>query len=107
MRTPEQKLATKLRKMEEREAHRERVFKQHPSQVRYAKAAFKKAASVKRKHASQLNLACNNNEGLQMKPRRRLLVRPLRSFISFVKQHGGGDNTLNMGMRLAVANTLQ
>jgi len=42
MRTPEQKLATKLRKAAERKAHRERVFRTHPSMVRYAKAKFKK-----------------------------------------------------------------
>jgi hypothetical protein len=42
MRTPEQKLATKLRKAAERKAHREKVFKKHPSVVRYAKAKFKK-----------------------------------------------------------------
>jgi len=42
MRTEEQKLATKLRKAAERQAHRERVFKKHPPAVRYAKAKFKK-----------------------------------------------------------------
>jgi hypothetical protein len=49
MRTEEQKLATKLRKMAEREAHRERVFTQHPARVRYAKANFKKGGSRQRK----------------------------------------------------------
>jgi hypothetical protein len=42
MRTPEDRLATKLRKIAEREAHHIRVFKQHPAAVRYANAAFKK-----------------------------------------------------------------
>ena len=45
MRTPEEKLeklATRLRKAAEREAHRAKVFAQHPIHVRYAKAAFKK-----------------------------------------------------------------
>ena len=42
MRTPEEKLATKLRKAAEREAHHDRVFSTHPSSVRYAKAHFKK-----------------------------------------------------------------
>jgi hypothetical protein len=41
MRTEEQKLATKLRKAEERQAHHDRVFKTHPAVVRYAKAHFK------------------------------------------------------------------
>lgn len=56
MRTPEQKLATKLRKLEEREAHRERVFKQHPSQVRYAKAAFKKGSKRQKKTRKPVKL---------------------------------------------------
>jgi hypothetical protein len=51
MRTPEQKLATKLRKAAEREAHRERVFKKYPPQVRYRKAAFKKGKKRQRKSA--------------------------------------------------------
>lgn len=34
MRTPEQKLATKLRKAAERKAHRKRVFLKHPPAVR-------------------------------------------------------------------------
>lgn len=42
MRTPEEKLATKLRKAAERLAHREKALKSHPPQVRYAKAQFKK-----------------------------------------------------------------
>jgi hypothetical protein len=42
MRTPEEKLATKLRKAAERKAHRDRVMAQYPPQVRYAKAKFKK-----------------------------------------------------------------
>ena len=50
MRTQEQKLATKLRKAAEREAHRERVFKTHPPKVRYAKAGFKKGTKRQRKN---------------------------------------------------------
>ena len=50
MRTEEQKLATALRKAAEREAHRERVFKKHPSAVRYAKAKFKKGTKRPRKN---------------------------------------------------------
>jgi hypothetical protein len=42
MRTEEEKLATKLRKAAERQAHHDRVMFQHPPRVRYAKAAFKK-----------------------------------------------------------------
>lgn len=49
MRTPEQRQATKLRKAAEREAHRERVLKQHPLVVRYAKAKFKKGKKNKSK----------------------------------------------------------
>jgi hypothetical protein len=53
MRTPEQKLATKLRKDAERQAHHDRVFKQHPPVVRYAKAHFKKG----KKHAPKKRAA--------------------------------------------------
>jgi hypothetical protein len=42
MRTPQEKLATKLRKAAEREAHRAKVWARHPDAVRYAKAKFKK-----------------------------------------------------------------
>jgi hypothetical protein len=42
MRTPEEKLATKLRKAAERQAHRAKVFALYPVHVRYAKAKFKK-----------------------------------------------------------------
>jgi len=42
MRTPEQKLATKLRKKAVRDAHRAKAWKKHPSLVRYAKSKFKK-----------------------------------------------------------------
>lgn len=48
MRTPEQKLATKLRKAAERKAHRERVFKKYPAAVRYAKADFKKGGTQRK-----------------------------------------------------------
>lgn len=51
MRTPEEKLATRLRKAAEREAHRARVFAQHPARVRYAKAAFKKGKKNTHKKA--------------------------------------------------------
>lgn len=50
MRTPEQRLATKLRKAAERQAHRERVFHTHPPLVRYAKAKFKKGKKHAPKH---------------------------------------------------------
>ena len=50
MRTPEQKLATAIRKADERKAHRERVFKKHPPNVRYAKAKFKKGTKRPRKN---------------------------------------------------------
>ncbi len=42
MRTPEEKLATKLRKLAEREAHHAKAWRHHPASVRYAKAKFKK-----------------------------------------------------------------
>lgn len=42
MRTPEQKLATKLRKKAVRDAHRAKAWAKHPALVRYAKSAFKK-----------------------------------------------------------------
>lgn len=54
MRTEEQKLATKIRKAAEREAHRERVFKQHPVAVRYAKADFKKGKKHQPKNRKPL-----------------------------------------------------
>lgn len=41
MRTQQQKEATRLRKAAERQAHRDKVFKSHPPQVRYANAKFK------------------------------------------------------------------
>jgi hypothetical protein len=50
MRTEEEKLATKLRKEVERKAHHERVFKQHPPAVRYAKAKFKTGKKQPPKH---------------------------------------------------------
>jgi len=56
MRTPEQKLATKLRKAEVRRAHREKVFKKHPPHVRYAKAKFKKGSKRQRKHRQIVQL---------------------------------------------------
>ena len=56
MRTPEQKLATKLRKAAQRKAHREKVFKKHPPQVRYAKAKFKKGTKRQRKNRKPLQI---------------------------------------------------
>ena len=56
MRTPEQRLATKLRKEGEREARRYRVLKQHPLSVRYAKAKFKKGKKHAPKHRAQIKL---------------------------------------------------
>jgi len=50
MRTSEQKLATKLRKVAERKAHRKRVFSKYPPAVRYAKARFKKGRKHVVKH---------------------------------------------------------
>ena len=50
MRTPEQKLATKLRKAAERKAHRERVLHKYPPSVRYAKAKFKKVKKRQKQH---------------------------------------------------------
>lgn len=56
MRTPEQKLATKMRKAAERKAHRERVFRKYPPHVRYAKAKFKKGTKRQRKNKKKLQL---------------------------------------------------
>jgi hypothetical protein len=56
MRTPEQKLATRLRKKAERKAHRARVFKTHPASVRYAKANFKKGKKHAPKKRAKLKL---------------------------------------------------
>jgi hypothetical protein len=56
MRTPEQKLATRLRKKAERKAHRERVFKTHPALVRYAKAHFKTGKKSQKKSRAKLTL---------------------------------------------------
>jgi hypothetical protein len=56
MRTPEQRLATKLRKEAERESHRDRVFKHHPNSVRYAKAKFKKGKKHAPKHHAPIKL---------------------------------------------------
>ena len=56
MRTPEQKLATRLRKASERKAHRARVFKTHPPAVRYAKANFKKGKKHVPKKRQKLKL---------------------------------------------------
>jgi hypothetical protein len=56
MRTEEQKLATKLRKAAEREAHRERVMKKYPPHIRYAKAKFKKGTKRQRKNRVAVKL---------------------------------------------------
>jgi hypothetical protein len=56
MRTPEQRLATKLRKATERKAHRERVMKKYPPSVRYRKAQFKKGKKRPRKNSKKLKL---------------------------------------------------
>lgn len=56
MRTPEQKLATKLRKAAEREAHRDKVFSKYPASVRYAKAKFKKGKKHQPKHRAPLKI---------------------------------------------------
>lgn len=56
MRTPEQKLETKLRKAAEREAHRAKVFALYPPSVRYAKAKFKKGRKSKHKGTTKIKL---------------------------------------------------
>ena len=56
MRTSEQKLATKLRKVAERKAHRKRVFSKYPPAVRYAKAHFKKGKKAQKKTRQKLQL---------------------------------------------------
>jgi len=58
MRSPEQKLATKLRKQAERRAHRKRVFTTHPPAIRYARAKFKtgKKHNPKRRQAPKLGI---------------------------------------------------
>jgi hypothetical protein len=50
MRTEEEKLATKLRKATEREAHRAKVWARHPASVRYAKAKFKPGCKRQKKN---------------------------------------------------------
>lgn len=56
MRTPEQKLATKLRKNAEREVHRDKVFSKYPVSVRYAKAKFKKGKKNRPKNRAPIKL---------------------------------------------------
>lgn len=56
MRTEEEKLATKLRKAAEREAHRNNVLKKHPPSVRYAKAHFKKGKKRQKQSTKKLAL---------------------------------------------------
>jgi len=56
MRTQEQRLATKLRKAAERQAHHDRVFKTHPASVRYAAAKFKKGSKKQKKNKQKLTI---------------------------------------------------
>lgn len=56
MRTPEERLATRLRKAAEREAHRAKVWARHPASVRYAKAKFKKGKKHQPKRRAKLKL---------------------------------------------------
>lgn len=56
MRTPEQREATRLRKLAERQAHRAKVMAKHPPRVRYAKAAFKKGKKHQPKHRQPLKI---------------------------------------------------
>ena len=54
MRTEEEKLATKLRKAAEREAHRAKAWAQHPASVRYAKATFKPGCKRQKKNKQRV-----------------------------------------------------
>jgi hypothetical protein len=56
MRTEEEKLATRLRKAAEREAHREKVFTKHPPQIRYAKRKFKTGGKRQKKRSAKIQL---------------------------------------------------
>ena len=56
MRTEEEKLATKIRKAAERQAHHDRVFTEYPARVRYAKAGFKKGKKNPTKHRQPVKL---------------------------------------------------
>lgn len=56
MRTEEEKLATRLRKAAARKAHREKVMKDHPPHVRYAKANFKKGKKNQPKNRAKIKL---------------------------------------------------
>jgi hypothetical protein len=56
MRTQEEKLATKLRKAAEREAHREKVFQKYPPSVRYKKAGFKKGKKRQKQSRKVIHL---------------------------------------------------
>jgi hypothetical protein len=56
MRTLEEKLATKLRKMAEREAHHAKVWREHPASVRYAKAKFKKGTKRQKKNKQRIQV---------------------------------------------------
>lgn len=50
MRTLEQKLATKDRKAHEHLVQKERAWRHHPANVRYAKAKYKKGTKRQRKN---------------------------------------------------------
>jgi hypothetical protein len=56
MRTPEQRLATRLRKKAVRDAHRAKVWARYPARTRYAKAAFKKGKKHQPKKRAKLQL---------------------------------------------------
>ena len=56
MRTPEEKLATKLRKLAEREAHRAKAWSTHPASVRYAKAKFKPGCKRQKKNKQHVQI---------------------------------------------------
>jgi hypothetical protein len=61
MRTPEEKLATKLRKAHEREVHHDKAWRTHPASVRYAKAKFKPGCKRQKKN----KMACHIKLGVQ------------------------------------------
>jgi hypothetical protein len=56
MRTPEEKLATKLRKAHEREVHHAKAWRTHPASVRYAKAKFKPGCKRQKKNKQRTQI---------------------------------------------------
>jgi hypothetical protein len=56
MRTIEEKLATKLRKAAERQAHHDKVFAKYPPSVRYAKAKFKPGCKRQKKNKQRVQI---------------------------------------------------